>query len=92
MVPFQVTARELSFVGFGGMPMLYAGDWMLMVDGLNATLTVDDSAANATSAKQRRYRQDDWAAISGQHGRSDGDGWQRNEQRLEGFSKPQQLP
>ena len=92
VVPFQVTARELSFAGFGGMPMLYAGDWMLMVDGLNATLTVDDSAANATSAKQRRYRQDDWAAISGQHGRSDGDGWQRNEQRLEGFSQPQEMP
>jgi beta-glucosidase-like glycosyl hydrolase len=83
-VPFQVTARELSFVGPTGMPMLFAGDWTLMVDGLNATLTVD-----GTSGSPRRYRQDDWAAISGQHSRTDGDSAQRSAQRIQGgFSGP----
>ncbi len=80
--------------------MAYDGDWQLSVDGLNATLTVGELLAgggNATgsgssgAARQPRYRQHDWAAISGTHGRSDGDGVQRALVRGEGFTSPQDM-
>jgi beta-D-xylosidase 4 len=98
---FELTAREFSFAGPDGLPMAYDGDWQLSVDGLNATLTVGElapgSGGNGTSsgagaARQPRYRQHDWAAISGSHGRSDGDGVQRALVRGEGFTAPQTMP
>ena len=87
---FELTAREFAFAGPDGLPMLFQGDWLLSVDGLNATLTVGDVAAGG--GNQPRYRQHDWAAISGAHGRSDGDGRQRLVQRAEGFAQPAELP
>jgi hypothetical protein len=93
---FKLTARELSFAGPDGLPMLFEGDWQLCVDGLNATLTVGEVARDAGSApgaRQPRYRQRDWAAVSGLHASSEGSGLQRTVQRSEGFASTQpQMP
>jgi beta-D-xylosidase 4 len=91
---FTLTARELSFAGPDGLPMAFEGDWQLRVDGLNATLTVGaPPPGNATGAlRQPRYRQHDWAAISGAHSAVDSDAAQRGEQRAAGFSQPMTLP